>query len=106
MGAAYRSDCYADAAAAAAAICAAEYPKSAVDASGAVVSFTCTVADPAHLAITSSLSAVTTVPVSFPTCDPAEHYIDGLEMFGLGVLVLLPIFLLKVGVADLFLSNH
>lgn len=90
MGAFFDSTCYADAAAAAAAVCAAKFPQASTDSSGNPVVMTCastgaavelTVAGPAA-------SAAYTQSLTFPACDPMEHYADMGAMWGYGLLAL------------------
>lgn len=91
MGAQVGSTCYADAATAAAAFCASNYPRTQSDGTATgTVALSCAVVDPSTLAITaasSAASATTSVPVSFGACDPFAPYADSLELWGLGILL-------------------
>ncbi len=97
MAAYYAEHCYADAVAAAAAMCARDYPRTFVT-SGAsgpeVSSLTCTSSGTqlTIAAVSPGASASTSVPVSFPTCDPLEHYADLTALWGFGILALIVVY--------------
>lgn len=83
MGIAVNGQCYADAAAAAVAVCA-SYPRESITDSGSLVSYRCTGSSGAVLELTrddrdpsgSLFTSTVSVPVLGPACDAAEHVQD------------------------------
>ena|SRR6187402_2842400 len=94
MGAVYQSVCYADAATAAAAFCAAGYPRT----DGGDIRM-CSSAAGSVVITTGSTS--TTVPLSFPSCDPGDQYADMTAVFGIACAALALVWGLKTFVLKL-----
>lgn len=109
MGALYKDTCHADAAAAAAAMCADQFPRATFGEGDTLVT-SCTGATPTALTVSTfsasaAASTATSVPVSFPVCDQAEHYTDLLGLWTWGLVLLAALTAARMAVQPLY-SNQ
>lgn len=87
MAAAYNDTCFSTDAAALAAVCTSKYPYATADQAGNPLLQTC-LPSVGAITVTSASSAAsssTTFPVTFPSCDPFEHYADVTLLWSLGL---------------------
>lgn len=99
MGALFKGQCLADGSSAVAQYCAASYPSSQVDSSGAASTVTCAAVDASTASLTwtpaTGSPVVSTVSLTFPACDALEGYTDLAALWSLGLLGIVAVWAVK-----------
>lgn len=109
MGAQLGATCHADAAAAAAAMCAKDYPRTVMF-EGSTYVQSCLPLSGSELQIDAvapgGAVTSTSLPVSFMECDPFAPFADLVELWGLGISAVVVVWCVRAFVLRQVVGNH